>query len=315
MARNGVILGAGLLVVTFFAGCLEDEGPAIDIKADHEHDHSMMVGDWSMKGSRCEEGGFVAAYNMQGKYWVEPWERADIREEIGNPKFTSLAVPLTGPATGHWHQGIKCAEVTHNGTVLKDFQFGYVGGAVKPPEFDPGGAQLHILLAGFGFQDLEPRKDLLAKTTAEITRSKESRVDWYGPAFTYAVYDDFEKGTYLSYSAVKKYRDVSERTIRFWWVVPADGARAHHDHHLGETLDASEATGFHPVYWDMKTTGGEQFTTPDSVNLGCHMGTDAHGPQGGACQHTLTNIYQHKTLELTYGGVLEDVLIKTEWIH
>jgi len=53
----------------------------------------------------------------------------------------------------------------------------------------------------------------------------------------------------------------------------------------------------------------------DTVNIGYHMGTDAHGPQGGACQHSLTNLNEHKKLELTYGGALDDVILETERIH
>lgn len=316
MFRGARSVLAAPLLAAFFSGCLAEETAPLELP--HDHGTAMAMAGWSVQLENCQEGGFVAVYNMMGKYVVEPWERYDIRKEVGNPRMTSLALPLVGEATGHWHQGIRCAAAaTADGDEpMKDFQLGYVGVMVKAPPWDPGGADLHLLLAGFGFQESPVRDSLLEVTTAEITRSKESRTTWYGPAAVYAVYDDVEKGTYDSYSAVVKYRDVPERTIRFWWVVPADGSRAKHDHHE-EAADgfAEAAKGFHPVYWDLHTTGGAQHTTPDSVALGCHRGTDAHGPQGGLCQHILTNLYHHKSLTITYGGVIEDVTLNQEWIH
>lgn len=325
MARRmafGLPLSAAILGLAL-SGCLDAELPPIDPES-LPHAHGGMMASFEMSASNCEEGGFVAVYPMsEGANHVETWYLADIREEVGQPIRNGFGAPLNGPADGNWHQGYRCRSAVVNGQEEKDYIFGYVANMIKPPAFDPGGADLHFIMAGFGFGNSTKIADVFrTATTADITQAYLAKVDWFVPkdqprSAVYVEYSDVQKGQYMSYSWMSEYREVQPRTIRLWWQVPADGSMSHmgHDHGGGQASD--ENVKWNPVYWDIRTMGGTQWTTPpmDSPEVACHRGIPDHGPQGGACQPTLTNIYEHKSLTLTSGTVIEDVVIEGIWTH
>ncbi len=281
---------------------------------------SAAAADWSLSLTDCVEGGFVAVYDgtFGGPSVQEPWVLADIGHEMGDPILSSLVVPLTDDPTGHWHMAIHCAEATFDGDPIDDFQAGWVGAAVEPPAWDHGGADFHVLLAGFGLEDGAPRDALVAQTTAAVSTSLRAQVDWLVPENAiYAVYDDDPKGVYEVWGPVQELRELDDRTMRFWWTVPTDGSDAHH-HFPGEAHDEmrSAQSGFHPVYWDVQVAGGGvQYVADESYDPGCHSGTDHHGPQGGACQPIMGNVYERPSMHFEYGGVVEDVVIQNEWVH
>lgn len=314
---------AATFLALFFAGCL-DEAPPTEV-VDPEllpHAHDDMPGtSFAMSAKNCEEGGFVAVYPMsEGASHYDTWYLADIREEVGNPMRSGLGTPLTGPADGNWHQGYRCESAVVGDHVEKDYIFGYVANMIEPPAFDPGGADLHFIMAGYGWGNGTIADTLRGTTTADLTQAYVAKVDWYVPRDTprsaaYVEYSDVQKGQYLSYSTLHKYRDFPERTIRLWWGVPADGSQSHMGHDHGAAMP--EGTKWHPVFWDIHTTGGEQYTTPpvDSPEVACHRGIPDHGPQGGLCQPTLTIVYEHKSVEVSSGWVIEDVVLDRLWTH
>lgn len=309
------------------AGCLGDA------PTDHDdaHDHAAS---WTLQLEDCLEGGFVAVYPLgDDARLAGVWRLADIRDEVGNPLRDSLGMPLTGPARANWHQGFQCAQATladgagdasgaggaRSASGMTDFQFGFVGDAVEAPAWDAGGADLHFLVSGFGLQDSALRDALVAQTAADVTHALTARVDALTPAgpyqAVYTVYDDLEKGTYEAWGLIEPYRVFDARTIRLWWTVPADGSDSHLGHAHGD--DEMPEGKWNPVYWDLATTGGARMVTPPdvSVELACHTGTPDHGPQGGACQPTLTLLQEHAAITITYGGIVHDVLLDEVWVH
>lgn len=314
--------------ILFFAGCLDDAPPAaIDPELlPHGHEGDMMHSEFQMEATECEEGGFVAAYNREQTY-PGGWRSADITEEIGNPIHDSLGTPVVGPLSGNWHMGYRCKSAIADGVEQKDYIFGRVGQMIEAPEFDPGGADQHFVTTGWAMGNGSIADTLRASTTADITHAYNTYVQWFIPKETprsaaYALFCDVEKGVYEGIGDMEYYRDFPARTIRFWWIVPADGSQAHGSDHHGEPTSpvtgADAGTGkYHPVYWDVTTTGGEQYTTPPSgVQFGFHnRGLEGMQEHGVPTQPTLTNVYEHKSLTLTWGEVIEDVVIEEVWTH
>lgn len=331
MARFALVLATSVLLATFLGGCVGNPGPSdertsvVDMEA-LPHSHARTGNPFVMDATNCEEGGFVAAYPMmsEGMNYQGVWYLADIRKEIGDPIRSGFGAPYPGqlgPLNGNWHQGYKCETATVNGETQKEYIFGYIANMIEAPEFDPGGADLHFIIAGLGFGNGTFADQLRESTTADITHAYNAKVDWYVPkdlprSAVYVEFSDVEKGIYMSYSEMGLYRNVEPRTVRVWWQVPADGS----DSHMGHAHGGDQATApimWNPMYWDIKTEGGRQWTTPpvDSVEVACHRGIDDHGPQGGLCQPTLTNIYEHKSLTFSSGTVLADVQIEGIWTH
>ncbi len=333
MAVRAITLSTCVLFATFLGGCVgappssDERTSVVDMdKEGMPHGHDMPHAPFVMDATNCEEGGFVAAYPMMGEgaNHVDTWYLADIREEIGDPLRSGYGAPFPGQLgglNGNWHQGYKCETATVNGETQKDYIFGYIANMIEAPAFDPGGAELHFIMAGLGFGNGTFADTLRESTAADITHAYNAKVEWYVPkelprSAVYVEFSDVEKGIYMSYSEMGLYRTVEPRTVRIWWQVPADGSDSHMGHAHGGA-QATEPILWNPVYWDIKTEGGRQWTTPqvDSVEVACHRGIDDHGPQGGLCQPTLTNIYEHKSLQFTSGTVLTDVPIEGIWTH
>jgi len=286
---------------------------------------------FSMTMGACEEGGFVAAYPMQeGTTITGGWTLADITEEIGKPIRNGFGAPVTGPLMGNWHQGYRCSDAKLEGSEgeeAPEVLFGYIANMIEAPEWDEGGADLHFVISALGFSNGTIAEIFRETNTASISHAYRATVDWYIPrdmprSAAYVEFSDVEKGIYMSASELYKYRDVQPRTIRLWWQVPVDGtemAPNHNHESTGESMDdpMHEATGYHPIYWDIISTGSEQYVTPqvDSLEVACHRGIPDHGPQGGACQPTLTNVHEHKSITFVQGKVYTDVLLTELWTH
>lgn len=318
--------------VASFAGCLEDaQEAAVDPELlPHSHDMLPTMDEFLMDMGTCEEGGFVAAYPLsEGSKNLAngAWERVDISEEIGKPVRDGMAQPVDGPLWGNWHQGYRCEEVSVNGVTQKQFLMGWIGNMIAPPAWDPGGAQLHFVISGLGFQNGTVADLFRESNTAPISMAAVAKVDWYVPrsmprSAAYVEYTDVQKGTYLSASELYKYRDVTPRIVRLWWQVPVDGTEemvhGHEDAAGAESPDHATQPRWHPVYWDIKSGGSEQYVTPqfDSPEVACHTGAgDAHGGLGAACQPTLTLVHEHKSLEFVQGKVFTDVVLDDKWDH
>jgi hypothetical protein len=313
-------LGLVLTLATVgLAGCVETD---LDPNAlDDANEATDAVPELPVfTGSDCWEGGFVALYPRTPKH-ADTWQTIDIRDEVGNPMRDGTGLPLNQDAYGNWHEGIQCSSVTYNGQTFEAFKFGFVGNMIAPPAFDPGGADLHFIVSAIGLDHGAVHEEFRATSLAGISATETAHIDYLVgdrslPRFV--VYEEFsthDNGVYSSYSEMAEYRDVEPRTIRFWWTVPTDGTQSplgsHHADHIPEDLK------WNPVYFDLKTEAGAQYTTPpvDSVEVACHTGIDDHGPQGGACQPTLTLIYEHSSLSFEFGGVLRDVVIDDYWHH
>ncbi|HEX9816063.1 MAG TPA: hypothetical protein VGB18_03695 [Candidatus Thermoplasmatota archaeon] len=312
--------------ILFFAGCLDEAPPAAELLP-HGHDGDMAHADFSFEATDCEEGGFVATYSGETTY-PGGWKSADVYEEVGKPVHDGLALPVVPgtPLNGNWHMGYRCASVTHDGEIVKDFVFGRVGQMIQAPAFDPGGADQHFISTGFALGNGTIGDALREATPADISHAYNTYVQWVGDkdlprSYAYAIFSDYEKGVYETYGDISPYRDFPARTIRMWWTVPADGSESSiaHDHGTGTggggvPPSATEVTAWNPVYWDITTTGGQQYTTPPvGAEIGFHnKGSMEHGVP---TQPMLTNIYQHESLTFTYGGVLRDVVIDELWVH
>lgn len=315
-----------------FSGCLADDpATSTDTGTDVDAD-ATNAEPWILNLSECDEGGFVALYHHDTSdpgSVGEGYLRADVSEEMGEPVMNSMTPRLDG-STGNWHQGFRCATATTNdGASAEDFMFGYVGVWAQPPAWDVGGADVHVVLAGFGFEPGDIRDSLMEVTMADITEASSSKIDWYAPptadaaAAAYTEYLDVQKGDYYSYGELHNVGDVPERTMRFWWAVPTDGSRAdigghaHDDDEFAEHYaDPGHEDGYHPVYFDVTTAGAAHYAADGSDALSCHGGTDDHGPQGFLCQPTTTNVYLHEgDISITYGGIIEDVVVEEVWMH
>lgn len=338
-----VLLPALLVVSSVLAGCLSDQLSEVD---DVIGEPGPLPNIFQLSGTQCEEAGFVAMYPMATPTKLAGvWEQADIREEMGNPTHDGLGTPspLVTPQNGNHHIGITCKAATVNGETQEDYVFGYVGQMVLPPAWDPGGAAKHVLIGGNAFQNGSFADALRATTKADIGFAIAACTQWaIDPAtlpgtlstcqdggvatakdlprsFAYSFYHDLEKGTYQSWSTMAKYRDLEERTVRFWWQVPADGSQAD-IWGMGHTHDgnAVEGTKWNPVYWDMVSTGGGQWTTPpgDGFETGEHnfgFPTGEHNPQFSQPMHQV--YYEHETLTFTSGRVFTDVVLDDLWAH
>lgn len=333
MATNAYrpLLAGVFLLVVGLSGCVaSDPGEPADTGAEADMDTAPGE-EWALHLSGCDEGGFVALYGLStsNPHGVgEGYTRADVSSEMGDPMMNSME-PRDDGSTGNWHQGFRCAEAhsTAGGTA-EDYIFGYVGVWAEPPEWDVGGADVHVVLAGFGFEPGDIRDSLMEVTMADITEAESAVIDWYVPptadaaAAAYTEYFDVQKGDYYSYGELHNIGDAPERTIRFWWAVPTDGTRAdigahaHDEDESAEHYAAPHEHGYHPVWFDLTTQGAAHYAAEGSDALSCHGGTDDHGPQGFLCQPTTTNVYLHDgDLTLTYGGIIKDVVVEEVWMH
>jgi hypothetical protein len=312
------VLAAAFLAASF-AGCVTEPELALKEAAMAHDGHGS---DWSLSLQGCEEGGFVASsFQVRGG----PWKQRNIRPEVG-PDYLAAV-----PRTGNWHNGIHCAGGSFNGTEFGDFQFGWVGVGIEAPPFDPGGAAQHFILAGLGLPESEPRNALLDVINADISHSTGAVVTWTeaGPSTVVeTIYADHDKGIYGGKGPIVEYRDLSERTVRFWWTVPANGDRIIHDHHGSgaEPADAPEG-GFIPVYWDLTYPSATQWSSPsDRSSHTTHTGTNDHGtpmqvgpvtvPTQGETGEVNSNVvYHYPTATFSFGGMIEGVRLDYEWVH
>lgn len=324
--RSASLVGLLVASATFLAGCIEYNDP-VGVAGDALEEAAAPV--WSVVFNEgCFEAGFVAPYNMQeGEFLVDPLVRADIREELDDPMLVSTGRAEGGPITGNWHQGFQCPVATQDGEVTENFIWGWVGQAIEAPAWDPGGADLHVYTTGFGLANGTIRDSLLEASMLDITHTYEARVDYYGDNVVYEVMKDLPKGVYESMGTVQEYREVPERTIRMWWLVPTDGSRSPLGRFHAEDIPVPgaapaddhamdvEALDWHPVYVDIQTGGGTQWVSPDAVNHACHGGVAQHGPQGMLCVPEVTLLYEHASLALAYGGVFKDVVLPDFYFH
>jgi len=309
--RAALALAAALLA----AGCLagSDVAPAA---ARDEATSAERTG-FALVAEGCVSGGFISSYHGSPKL-ANVWQTADIREELGNPIRDSVGMPTIGPLFGNWHIGIACEKVEAAGETASDYAFGWVGAMIERPAWDHGGADLHFLLAGLAFDGGPIGEALRAATTADVTHAQEVRFDWLVPrelprSAVYARFVDAERGVYESWSEMQRHRDLPERSIRFWWAVPADGSesRSGHAHTTGVM-----AGRYHPVYFDMRVGGGAHHLTPPAggVELASHnMLEMEHGPV--LAQPCTTAVYEQPTLRFELGRVVEDVLLHEVWTH
>lgn len=307
------------------AGCLEDELP---VDVDNLVDATGAVPQtFAMTADDCFEAGFIAIYPMPAQsYLGGVWAQDDVREEVGGtPTHDGVGSPspLLVPQNGNTHYGFRCESATVNGITQSPYTFGWVGQQVLAPEWDPGGADRHILISGVSFGNGGIADALRATTKADITHTERVDIQWELPkelprSYSYVMYHDLNKGTYESWSTMAFYRDVEERTVRFWWLVPADGSQAviWNDHHADPS--ALEGIKWNPVYWDMQTKGGAQYVTPpgDGVEVGAHNfaigpGADHTPPY----QPMIQNYYEHTSLSWTSGKVFTDVVLEEIWAH
>lgn len=329
LARLLAVLG---IVASFMAaGCLEAP-QATDASMDDGHDHKRMVGGtFHMEGFDCEEAGWIAHYPGTTTF-AGVWETDDIRPEYNHPLHDSLGAPtpLIMPLYGNHHIGFTCKTAVMDGETEQDYTFGFVGEQIKAPAWDPGGADRHILIGGMSFKNGTFADALRATTTADFTHTLSAYTEWTierdePQSFAYSEYHDLEKGIYQSWSMLERFRDVPERTVRFWWQVPADGSQAHiwsmdHDH---DGADQPENMKWNPVYWDMHTTGGGQWVTPKTGRgLQEHNFDTLPEAAGGKAEHyppfsqpCISTFYEHKSLTFTSGKVFPDVVIDELWAH
>ncbi len=331
LGRNAVAI---LTVFLAFgvAGCLDASTPKAALMEGDGHDHMRQVGGtFHMEGADCEEAGWIAHYSGSPTF-AGVWKAADIREEYGNPIQDSIGAPtpLLNPLYGNHHIGFNCKTAVVNGEAIENYKWGFVGEQIEAPSWDPGGAERHILIGGMSFENGTIADALRATTTADFTHTLTSYTTWTIPrdqprAFAYSEYHDWEKGLYQTWSNLEHLRDLPERTVRFWWQVPADGSDAEiwgpaHDHD-GE--DQPEDMKWNPVYWDMKTGGGGHWVSPkDRVGAQEHNFGLLPTAAGGTAEHyppfsqpCLATFYEHKTVTFTSGKVFPDVLIDELWAH
>jgi hypothetical protein len=318
-----ILTGLFLLGIAF-GGCLDEPVPAAILEELESHAHGMMGGgDFRLEGTNCVEAGGVSTYAGPTTF-ADTYTSADVSEEVNSPFPKGNPAGIGRPQWANWHMGFRCAAATVGDETQTDYIFGYVGQMVEAPEWDPGGADQHFIVTGLGFGNGTFADALRAATAADITHAYEALIEWYTPkdlprSAAYIEFSDVEKGIYMQYTNLEHYRAFEERTIRFWWGVPADGSdsTAAHGHNPGEIHE--EGMQWHPVYFDLHTTGGHQYTTPpyERAQMFCHLGNDDHGatPLGGVCEPTHSVVYEHGALTFRLGEVIEDVTLEKIHVH
>ncbi|MDX1611961.1 MAG: hypothetical protein R3185_06295 [Candidatus Thermoplasmatota archaeon] len=327
------LMATAILLTAGLAGCLGVSEPGAQAPVTPASTGGEEPAFW-LAGSDCEEGGFVSAYPMteEPETRADVWVLADIREEIGDPLHDARGIPRLGPFDGplmaNWHMGFNCERIISSVGEVEDYVFGFVGDVVEQPAWDPGGADLHYLLSGFGFSNDEGVLDAhLAANKASITEAVEATVDWHvdkelARSAASVRFVDAEKGVYEAQGTMAFLRDVPERTIRLWWQVPTDGSREHQGHHnqqndiLNDQVHEPPEGEWHPIYWDLQVSAARQYTTPpdDGVQWSAHnMLAFEHGAL--VAQPTVTAVYEYPELRLTQGQVIEDVTLDAMWIH
>ncbi|HEX9815388.1 MAG TPA: hypothetical protein VGB18_00290 [Candidatus Thermoplasmatota archaeon] len=321
--RTSIWMGGLFLIAIVLSGCL-DEAPAGVVNELEMHGHSMVAsGDFELGGNKCVEAGGVSTYGGPTTF-ADTYDSADVSEEVNSPYPKGNPTGIGGDQWANWHMGFKCESATVAGETQKDYIFGYVGQMVEAPAWDPGGADQHFIVTGLGFGNGTFADALRDATSADITHAYEALIEWYVPKDTprsaaYIEFSDVEKGIYMQYTNLEHYRMFEERTIRFWWGVPADGSEstAAHGHNPGEIHE--EGMKWHPVYFDLYSSGGHQYTTPpfERAQMFCHLGNDDHGTTviGGVCEPTHSVVYEHDALTFTLGKVIEDVTLDKLHVH
>ena len=312
-----------VMAASAMAGCLGDvqEAPGGVLALPGAEDPGF-----TFTSENCYEAGFQAVYSGQ-RTFAGTWNSANAKEEYGNPVLDSsnAQLPLLPLSYANVHNGFRCATTTYGGQVVPDFQFGFVGDPIVPPAWDTGGADLHFLVSFIGLQKdglVYPAMD--QRTTARISQVLDSSFELLEgdlTAETFRMHQEFalaDNGVYEGTGDMTKYRDVAPRTIRLWWTVPSDGSEstigAHEGHDENPEVDNLD---WNPIYWDIQTPGGPQWTTPQLMadTQGCHGGTDDHGDIEKLCQPTQNAIYEHPSLTFTMGPVFKDVVIEDYWFH
>jgi hypothetical protein len=319
-AASAASIAATLFIAFALSGCLDD---AVDDALAMQEAPSIETGLFELSGSKCVQAGGVSTYAGPTRF-ADTYDSADVSEEVNSPFPKGNPASMGRHQWANWHMGFNCETASVGEETQQHYIFGYIGQMVEAPAWDPGGADQHFIVTGLGFGNGTFADGLRAATTADITHAYVALVEYYTPknlprSSAYIEYSDVEKGIYMQYTNLAHYREFEGRTIRFWWGVPVDGSQsmAAHGHNPGEIHE--EGLKWHPVYFDLTSTGGHQYTTPplERAQIFCHLGNDDHGtgPVGGICEPTHSVVYEHESVVFRLGKVIDSVTLDKLHVH
>jgi hypothetical protein len=320
MARTLV----GILVVAFSlatAGCLQNGAPS---RADepgaagqdsHDHEARVPLANLELDFFGCAEGGGVSLYPTQegSSGPVEPFQVANIQDDVGNPLIGSYGLPLLpGQASmGIWHISFQCERHTIDGVDHGPVQGGWVGMRILPPPWDESGIKRQYFVTDFSFSNW----DLTSRFKADgvhASRTLDSAIHWLPASFIHQVFNDEEHGIFETHAKVRPYRDMETGPMRFWLLISLEADGHSHD-----------ATGhYRPISFDLANAAPEkakpQHLVVDGTGWLSHTRTHNHdiGPVGvpGAAGNVGGLVWTGFDRTVRAGPAPDLVLEKT-WIH
>lgn len=303
-----LVLASASLIV----GCLGAAVPpeADDALATQSADVSLAGFGLELKG--CIEGGGVSTYPTDDGATgpVEPFKLADTRDDIGGDvTIGSSGVIPPGSATwGIWHISLECDSYTYQGEERGAIEWGWVGVKIHPPEWDTSGIERQFFVADLSFPDEDILKELQGKAVHAST-TWGAKIEWLAPGVMHTVLDDEEHGVFETHSKMKDYRALETQPIRFWMLVATDGSHEH-----GGGSDASAATTYKAISFDLVDNGGEKHLVSDTTGFLTHTRTDAHGAVPGAGGTLQAVLYTGFDRTIAFGPSPDLVFEKT-WTH
>lgn len=304
----------GLLLVAA-AGCVAPVGDVAPAAAGAD---AADVPAFALTLGGCSEGGGVSLYNMKegDPGPVEPFELADIQDEVGHPSIASYGEPIPpgGDTWGIWHVSLVCDAYTYDGAAAGPLEWGWVGVKILPPPWDDSGIERQFFVADLSFKDEAVLDDLQA-LDVHASRTFAAKVEWLAPMTLHTVLDDEDHGVFETHAKMKDYRALEPRTTRFWMLVAEGG----HSHATGLSRGAGgdgpdEAAAYRAVSFDVVDSAGDRHHVVDGTGLLSHTRTDAHGAVPGAAGNLAGVLYTgvDRTVAL---GPSPDLVFDKTWTH
>jgi hypothetical protein len=312
MRRTSALLLASLFVIGMSAGCLDEV--ALDAKGILD-DAGLLPFTVGMNG--CVEAGSVSMYNIAENPMVpEPWEAADIRDDMGNPVFGSYGVPITGPATGIWHMSVICDTYDYQGEKHR-LIWGWVGVKVLPPPSDDGTVTRQFILADLSFGDPGIQEALVTGPGFHVSHTIGATIEWIGLGdVIHTVMQDTSHGKFETFAGLKEYRALDLPDTRFWFPVSTMADHGHEGASETETWKPKSLDFVHEVdspaeHWVVNENARAFAHTKDQpVAEGVTVpGIEHYGYTGAAV------LFQRFDRSMTFGPAPDDVLLDTTWTH
>lgn len=226
MRRLVLVVAAALA-----AGCLDPQAEVLE--------ESVLVVAPALSGTACTTWSVVDVQGWTPGDTVGPFQRADIREDIGAPPVGTFGTWTAAGASGNWHALTRCT-----GADGGAFHLAWVGVKIERPAFDPEGPADQFVVSAV-FSDAVEWVDVLQADLGDLVGDlRVGAIESSGPAFTVA-YDLSWMGRFDAGGSSAPLEPEAAQPTRLWILLPASG---------GGHEAWSSATTYRPFALDLLDT-------------------------------------------------------------